>query len=57
MLTDLPASLPSLPAYGESSLADLASSVLAALGMVREPNPLGLPETDRVCLLVLDGLG
>jgi hypothetical protein len=57
VLTDLPSSLPTLPGYGESSLADLASSVLAALGMVREPNPLGLPETDRVCLLVLDGLG
>jgi hypothetical protein len=57
VLTDLPSSLPALPAYGESSLADLASSVLAALGMAREPNPLGLPETDRVCLLVLDGLG
>ena len=57
MLTDLPSSLPALPGYGESSLADLATSALAALGMMREPNPLGLPETDRVCLLVLDGLG
>jgi hypothetical protein len=57
VLTDLPASLPSLPGYGENSLADLASSVLAALGMAREPNPLGLPAADRACVLVVDGLG
>jgi hypothetical protein len=57
MTADLPSSLPTLPGYGESSLADLATSVLAALGMVRERNPLGLPEADRVCLLVVDGLG
>ena len=57
MLTDLPASLPSLPNYGESSLADLGSSVLAALGMAKEPNPLRLPASDRVCVLVIDGLG
>ena len=24
---------------------------------MREPNPLGLPETDRACLLIVDGLG
>jgi hypothetical protein len=57
VLTDLPSSLPTLPGYGESSLADLGSSLLAALGMVRATNPLGLPEADRVCLLVVDGLG
>jgi hypothetical protein len=57
MLTDLPASLPSLPNYGESSLADLGTSVLAALGLAGEPNPLRLPASDRVCLLVVDGLG
>jgi Type I phosphodiesterase / nucleotide pyrophosphatase len=57
MLTDRPASLPALPGYGESSLADLGSSLLAGLGMAREPNPLGLPDVDRVCLLVVDGLG
>jgi len=54
---DLPTSLPSLPRYGESSLADLASSVLASLGVTSEPNPLQLPPAERACLLVVDGLG
>jgi len=56
-VTDLPASLPSLPRYGESTLADLACSVLASLGVGAEPNPLHLPPADRTCLLVVDGLG
>ncbi len=56
-MTDLPASLPTLPRYGESSLADLAGSVLASLGARSEPNPLSLPDVDRVCLLVVDGMG
>jgi Type I phosphodiesterase / nucleotide pyrophosphatase len=54
---DLPTSLPTLPRYGESTLADLAGSVLASLGARSEPNPLGLPDADRVCLLVVDGMG
>jgi hypothetical protein len=57
VVADLPASLPSLPRYGESTLADLACSVLASLGMGSEPNPLQLPPADRVCLLIVDGLG
>ena len=52
-----PAVAPVLPRYGESSLPDLASSLLASLGIAGEPNPLGLPPTARVCLLVVDGLG
>jgi Type I phosphodiesterase / nucleotide pyrophosphatase len=56
-MTDLPATLPTLPRYGESSLADLACSVLASLGARSEPNPLSLPDVDRVCLLVVDGMG
>lgn len=54
--TDVPASLPSLPRYGENTLADLASSVLASLG-AGGLNPLQLGPADRVCLLVVDGLG
>src|SRR5258707_5944159 len=54
---DLPASLPSLPRYGESTLADLSCSVLASLGAGAEPNPLQLPPADRACLLIVDGLG
>ncbi len=57
MLTDLPASPPTVPRYGESSLADLASSVLASLGVAGEPNPLRLRAAERVCLLVVDGMG
>jgi Type I phosphodiesterase / nucleotide pyrophosphatase len=57
VLTDLPASPPLVPRYGESSLPDLASSVLASLGVPGEANPLGLAAADRVCLLVVDGLG
>ena len=57
VITDLPTSLPSLPRYGESSLPDLSTSVLASLGVAKEPNPLQLPDADRVCLLVVDGLG
>jgi Type I phosphodiesterase / nucleotide pyrophosphatase len=55
--TDVPASLPSVPRYGENTLADLASSVLASLGVANEPNPLQLGPVDRVCLLVVDGMG
>jgi hypothetical protein len=57
VITDLPRSLPTLPHYGESSLADLSTSVLASLGVSKEPNPLQLPDADRVCVLVVDGLG
>jgi hypothetical protein len=52
-----PAVAPVLPHYGENSLSDLACSLLAALGVPAEPNPLALPPTARVCLLVIDGLG
>jgi hypothetical protein len=55
-MTDQPAVPPTLPRYGESSLADLATSLLASLG-VGGPNPLALPPAARVCLLVVDGLG
>lgn len=56
-VTDLPASLPSLPRYGESTLADLSTSVLASLGVAAEPNPLQLAPADRACVLIVDGLG
>jgi len=56
-MTDEPRTLPTLPSYGEGTLADLASSLLGSLGMTAEPNPLALPETARACLLIVDGLG
>jgi Type I phosphodiesterase / nucleotide pyrophosphatase len=48
---------PVIPEYGRSTLADLSTSLLAALGVPGEPNPLGLAAADRACLLVIDGMG
>jgi hypothetical protein len=48
---------PPVPVYGSSSLADLAGSVLAALGVRGEADTLGLPELPRACVLLVDGLG
>src|SRR5262245_3868017 len=52
-----PAVVPVLPRYGESTLSDLASSLLASLGVAGEDTPLGRPSTARACLLVVDGMG
>jgi hypothetical protein len=49
-------SVPLVPAYGGASLADLARSLLAALGL-DEGNPLGIEPADRTCLFLVDGLG
>jgi hypothetical protein len=57
VLTNLPTTPPMVPRYGESSLADLGSSVLASLGVAGEANPLQLADAERVCLLVVDGMG
>lgn len=48
---------PLLPRYEDASLPNLATSVLACLGVPGEPNPLRLPPAERVCLLLIDGLG
>ncbi|WP_017594308.1 alkaline phosphatase family protein [Nocardiopsis potens] len=45
------------PRYGAGSLADLAPSVLASLGVPGEPNALGLPPARRACVLLIDGMG
>jgi hypothetical protein len=50
-------SVPPVPAYGTGALADLPSSVLAALGVPGRPNVLGLPPLPRACVLIIDGLG
>jgi hypothetical protein len=52
-----PRTSPIVPSYGESSLADLAASILASLTGDADANVLGLQETARVCLLIIDGLG
>ncbi len=46
-----------LPRYGRGSLADLVPSLLSALDVPGVANPLGLEPADRVCLLMIDGLG
>jgi len=46
-----------VPDYGEGTLPDLATSLLASLGVDDAPNPLGLASTRRACLLIVDGLG
>jgi hypothetical protein len=48
---------PTLPRYGEASLSDLVPSLLAALDVPGLRNPLGVEPLQRVCLLVVDGLG
>jgi hypothetical protein len=48
---------PTLPRYAEASLDALATSILASVGVPGEPNPLQLPAAERVCLLLIDGLG
>ena len=43
--------------YGEASLSDVMPSVLASLSVPNEPNVLGLPETSRRVVLLVDGMG
>src|SRR5450432_1826477 len=52
-----PRTSPIVPSYGESSLAELSTSILASLTGDDAANGLNLPEADRVGLLVIDGLG
>jgi len=56
-MTDEPRTTPTVPSYGDGTLADLASSLLGSLEVPGEANPLGLPEALRACLLIVDGLG
>jgi hypothetical protein len=46
-----------LPRYGEASLADLLPSVLGAIGIPGEHDLVGLPQSARYCVLLIDGLG
>ncbi len=45
------------PPYGSATLPDLACSLLASLRVPDEPDVLGLPPADRVCVLIVDGMG
>lgn len=46
-----------VPDYGAGALADVGPSLLASLGVADASNVLGLPDTARACLFVVDGLG
>lgn len=54
-MPDVPA--PVVPGYGVASLPDLMPSVLAALGVPGEANPLALDLPPRVAVLLVDGMG
>ena len=56
-MTAEPMTSATVPDYGEGTLPDLATSLLASLGVDDAPNPLGLAATRRACLLIVDGLG
>lgn len=49
--------IPPLPRYGQASLAELLPSLLSGMGVAGFDNQLALPPADRVCLLMIDGLG
>ncbi|WTW97819.1 alkaline phosphatase family protein [Streptomycetaceae bacterium NBC_01309] len=46
-----------VPRYGAGALSDLLPSVAASLGMPGERNVLGLRETERAVVFLVDGLG
>ncbi len=56
-MTAEPTTSATVPDYGEGTLPDLATSLLASVGVDHAPNPLGLAQTRRACLLIVDGLG
>lgn len=51
------ASLPAPPRYGQASVAEVMESAAAALGVSGAVNALGLPEAQRVVIVLVDGLG
>ena len=52
-----PREVPTVPRYGQRSLAEVLPSLLAALGVAGLPNPLNVPDSRGICLLLVDGLG
>lgn len=46
-----------MPRYGEAALADLVPSLLAGCGVPGYADVLGIDGPDKVCLLLVDGLG
>src|SRR3984957_8395317 len=56
-MTAEPMTSATVPDYGEGTLPDLATSLLASLGVDDAPNPLGPAPTPRACPLFVGGLG
>ena len=52
-----PEPLPAPPAYGTGSVGDVLSSAAAVLGVPGYENALNLPAAQRVCVVMVDGLG
>lgn len=52
-----PIAAPLLPRYRAAALCDLLPSSAAAIGARGFSNVLGLPEGNRVCIALIDGLG
>ena len=49
--------LPAAPPYGRKTIAELLPSAAAALGVPGFDNPLSLPAANRICVVMVDGLG
>lgn len=49
--------LPSAPLFGSKSIAEVFTSSAAALGIPGFTNQLQLPSSERVCVVLADGLG
>lgn len=49
--------LPAAPRYGHNTVAEVFSSAAAVLGDERYTNVLNLPEAQRICVVLVDGLG
>ena len=47
-MAEQPSVAPTLPPYGEATLADLSTSILASLGAAGEANPLDLLDPAEV---------
>jgi Type I phosphodiesterase / nucleotide pyrophosphatase len=55
--TALQPALPPAPGYGRSSIAEVLPSCAAALGIPGYRNALNLPAAQRICVVLVDGLG
>ncbi|GAB3524887.1 alkaline phosphatase family protein [Arthrobacter monumenti] len=49
--------LPAAPGYGRNSIAEVFVSSASALGLPGYTNHLRLPSADRICVVLVDGLG